>query len=159
MTNTAPPAADAPGAGSGPLRFLPELTERNRSFWQGGASNQLLIVRCQRCGYYVHPPLPMCPKDGAKDLAPEAVSGRGTVASFTVNHHPWLAAPAPPYVVALVELPEQEALRLTTNLVNCDIDAARIGLPVRVVFEHHPDANGDVWLPFFEPDGGGDGPA
>jgi hypothetical protein len=25
-------------------------------------------------------------------------------------------------------------------------------MPVRVVFEHHPDAEGDVWLPLFEPD-------
>jgi hypothetical protein len=26
-------------------------------------------------------------------------------------------------------------------------------MPVRVVFEHHPDPDGDVWIPLFEPDG------
>jgi hypothetical protein len=25
-------------------------------------------------------------------------------------------------------------------------------MPVRVTFEHHPDPDGDVWLPLFEPD-------
>jgi uncharacterized OB-fold protein len=160
MTDTAPPA-DAPGNSSpaAPLRILPELNERNRHFWQGGALGELVILRCQRCGFYLHPPQPICPIDQSKDLAPEPVSGRATVASFTIDHHPWLPAPAPPYVIALVELVEQRALRLTTNLVHCDFDDVVIGMPVRVVFEHHPDAHGDVWLPFFEPDGGGDGAA
>jgi hypothetical protein len=27
-------------------------------------------------------------------------------------------------------------------------------MDVRVVFEHHEDPNGDVWLPLFEPIGG-----
>jgi hypothetical protein len=28
----------------------------------------------------------------------------------------------------------------------------RIGMPLRVRFEHHADPQGDVWLPLFEPD-------
>ncbi len=42
---------------------------------------------------------------------------------------------------------EQEGLRLTTNIVNCDIDDVYIGMPVRVLFDHRED----VWLPLFEP--------
>ena len=50
-------------------------------------------------------------------------------------------------MVAIVELPEQEGLRLTTNLVNCALEDVRIGMPVRVLFEQWED----VWLPLFEP--------
>ncbi len=134
-----------------PFRILPELTDRNRHFWQGGRDGRLVLLRCQSCGYYLHPPTPVCPRDRSKNLAPEAVSGRATVASFTVNHHPWVPGADLPYVVAIVELPEQVGLRLTTSLVRCDPSSVSIGMEVTVVFEHHEDANGDVWLPLFAP--------
>lgn len=130
---------------------LPRLNDRNRHFWQGGREGQLVFLRCQDCGYYIHPPIPLCPVDHSKRLAPEPVSGRATVASFTVNHQPWLPGPEPPYIIGLVELPEQRALRLTTNLVNIDPDDVRIGLSVEVVFAYRPDPGGDIWLPFFQP--------
>jgi uncharacterized OB-fold protein len=135
------------------LVVLPVLTERNRHFWQGGAQGHLTFLRCQTCGYYLHPPIPVCPVDQSKDLKPEAVSGRATLASYSVNHHPWLPGFELPYVVALVEIPEQPALRLTTNLVNCPLDEIEIGMALRVVFRHFEDPGGDVWLPLFEPDG------
>jgi hypothetical protein len=47
-----------------------------------------------------------------------------------------------------VEMDEQLGLRLTTNIVNCDIQAVAIGMRVRVLFEQCVD----VWLPLFEPD-------
>jgi len=34
---------------------------------------------------------------------------------------------------------EDSAVRLTTNVVNCDPDTVRIGMPVRVVFEQAGD--------------------
>ena len=131
---------------------LPELTDRNRHFWQGGERGELVFLRCQDCGYYLHPPIPVCPRDQSKDVRPEAVSGRATLASYTVNHHPWLPGFETPYVVAIVEMPEQTGLRLTTNLVNCPSEEIRIGMAVRVVFRHHEDPGGDVWIPLFEPD-------
>jgi uncharacterized protein len=133
------------------LVVLPELTDANRHFWQGGREGRLVVLRCQDCGYYLHPPIPVCPRDQSKHLVPEPVSGRGRVATYTVNHHPWLPGFDPPYVVALVELAEQPGLRLTTNLVNCPPDAVAIGQTVQVVFRHVEDPNGDVWLPLFEP--------
>jgi hypothetical protein len=35
--------------------------------------------------------------------------------------------------------------------VNCAPDDARIGMPLRVTFEHHPDPEGDIYIPLFEP--------
>ncbi len=83
----------------------------------------------------------------SKALVPEAVAGTAVLHTYTVNRQAWLPGFDPPYVVAIVELPEQEGLRLTTNLVNCALDDVRIGMPVRVVFEQWED----VWLPLFEP--------
>ena len=134
-----------------PFRILPRLDDVNREFWTGGAHGELRLWRCQDCGEFVHPPQPVCPRCLSKDLAVEAVSGRATLASFSINHQPWMPGPELPYVVAIIEIVEQPSLRLTTNLVNCDLDAITIGMPVRVVFEHHPDPDGDIYLPLFEP--------
>lgn len=127
------------------FRVPPALDDTNRFFWTSGADGRLRFLRCQACGYYLHPPTPWCPECASNDLAPEAVSGRGVVHSFTVNHQPW-DGDATPYVVALVELDEQTGLRLTSNIVHCDVDDVAIDLPARVVFERR----GDVFFPLFE---------
>ncbi|MEN8183085.1 MAG: OB-fold domain-containing protein [Myxococcota bacterium] len=133
--------------GEKPFRVLPRLTELNRHFWTGGAQGELRLLRCRACQTWIHPPSPRCPACLAKDVEPEAVSGRGTVASFTLNHQPWVPAADHPYVIAIVELAEQAGLRLTTNLVGCAPEAVRIGMSVRVIFEEH----GEVQIPLFEP--------
>jgi uncharacterized OB-fold protein len=131
-----------------PFRILPEVTDRNRHFWTGGATGELRFLRCDDCRYYIHPPVPICPSCHSKSLTPEAVSGRATLHTYSVNHQAWMPGPELPYVVAIVELPEQAGLRLTTNLVHCRIDDVEIGMPVQVTFEAR---DGDVWIPLFEP--------
>jgi uncharacterized OB-fold protein len=84
-------------------------------------------------------------------VGPEAVSGRATVAAFTVNHHPWIEGFPPPYVVGIVDLEEETDVRLTTQLVDCAIEDVRVGMPVEVFFEEWEDAEGKVWLPLFRP--------
>jgi uncharacterized OB-fold protein len=135
-----------------PFRILPRLTDHNRAFWTGGAEGELRFWRCDDCREYVHPPQPICPRCLSKDMTVEAVSGRATVASFSVNHQQWMPGPELPYVVGIVEIVEQPSVRLTTNIVNCHPDEVEIGMPVRVVFEHHPDPDGDVYIPLFEPE-------
>ena len=129
------------------FRILPRITDANEFFWTSGADGHLRFLRCGDCGYWIHPPGPICPVCHSKALAPEAVAGTAVLHTYTVNQQAWLPGFDPPYVVAIVELPEQEGLRLTTNLVNCALDDVRIGMPVRVVFEQWED----VWLPLFEP--------
>jgi uncharacterized OB-fold protein len=87
-------------------RPAPVLTERNTAFWTGGERGQLLIARCQTCGWWLHPPLPVCRRCRGQDIVPEAVSGRATVWSFTVNRHQWAPGLTPPYIIAEVELAE-----------------------------------------------------
>lgn len=129
------------------FRILPRITDANEFFWTSGADGHLRFLRCGDCGYWIHPPGPICPVCHSRALAPEAVAGTAVLHTYTVNRQAWLPGFDPPYVVAIVELPEQEGLRLTTNLVNCALDDVRIGMPVRVVFEQWED----VWLPLFEP--------
>ncbi len=129
-----------------PFRVQPALDDENRFFWTSGADGRLRFLRCQSCGYFLHPPSPRCPQCGGRELAPEALSGRGEVFSFTVNHQPWDGG-TEPWVIALVSLPEQDDLRLTTNIVGCAPDDVRIGMPVQVTFEQHDQ----VFFPLFEP--------
>lgn len=130
-----------------PWRPLPAVDASNRPFWTGGAQGKLMIARCAGCRTYVHPPLPFCPACEARDVTPEAVSGNGTVFSYTVNHKAWLPDLPVPYVLALVELDEQAGLRLPTNIVGCDPDDVHIGMRVEVQFE----AVEDLSVPLFGP--------
>lgn len=135
-----------------PFRILPKLTDQNRDFWTAGSRGELRFWRCLDCGEYIHPPLPMCPRCHSKKLATEPVSGRATLASYSINYQPWMPGPELPYVVAIVEMVEQTGLRLTTNLVNCPLDEIKVGMPVRVTFERHADPDGDIYIPLFERD-------
>lgn len=140
---------DVPSAPPGPFRVPPLLTDVNREYWTGGIEGELRILRCQSCGFWNHPPKLICRRCWSRELRPEAVSGKGTVATYTINHQQWSPLATPdPYVIAIVELPEQEGLRQITNIVNCPVDRVHIGMPVHVVFE--PLA--DVAVPLFEPD-------
>jgi uncharacterized OB-fold protein len=125
---------------------LPALDDENRFFWTSGAAGKLRFLRCNGCGYYLHPPQPQCPRCESRDLAPSEVSGRGTVHSFTVNHQPWDGS-TEPWAIVLIEFPEQEGLRLTSNMVHCANEDVKIGMAVQVWFEQH----GDIYFPLFEP--------
>ncbi len=131
-----------------PYRVLPAVTPENEHFWRGGADGKLQFLRCGDCGYWIHPPQPICPSCLSRNIAVAAASGKATVHTFTVNWQPWYPNLDPPYVVAIVDLPEQDGLRLTTNIVGCEPDDVFIGQSVRVMFE---DYDG-VWLPFFAPE-------
>jgi len=130
-----------------PFRVLPRLSPQNEHFWRGGAAGKLRFKRCTPCGEYIHPPSPRCPKCLGNEIEVAAVSGRATVATFTLNHQPWVPSSDHPYVIAIVEIEEQPSLRLMTNIVNCPAEDVQIGMAVQVVFEEHDD----VYIPLFEP--------
>jgi uncharacterized OB-fold protein len=116
-------------------------------FWTGGRDGKLRIHRCETCGFWLHPPEPVCPNCLGRLVSPQPVSGRAELLTFTVNHQPWHPDLEVPYVIAIVELADAPGVRLTTNIVNCPIEAVRIGMDVQVVFEQCED----VYLPLFEP--------
>lgn len=126
---------------------LPAVTDDTAAFWEGGALGELRIHRCQQCRVWFHPPTPVCPDCLSFEVGPQVASGQATVATFTINEQPWSPDMKVPFVLAIVELPEQPGVRLTTRLLDCAPDEVFIGMPVEVVFE----AAADIWLPLFRP--------
>lgn len=135
-SETAPPAE----------RKLPLLEPETAFYWTAGAEGRLLVQRCTRCNVWQHPPLPRCAKCGSEDVAPQPVSGKGRVASYTINHERWVPGLEVPFVFGAIELEEQAELYVFTNVL-APVDAVRVGMPVDVEFEQHED----VWLPMFRP--------
>jgi acetyl-CoA acetyltransferase/uncharacterized OB-fold protein len=133
--------SDAPG------RPLPQITAQNEYFWTAGADGRLRVQECQSCQALIHPPAPICRYCRSHDIGVRAVSGKGTLAGFTVNHRFGFPDLPPPYVVAQVAIAEDPRVRLTTNIVDCDPDELELGQPVEVVFQQLAD----VWLPVFKP--------
>jgi uncharacterized protein len=134
---------------SSPARLAPPLTEDTREFWTAGAAGVLRLPFCGHCARWNFPPDLRCQTcGGVADY--RTLSGKGRVFTYTVAHHPFNPEVPVPYVIAIVELVEQDGLRFTTNIVNCAPEQMAVGLPVRVLFEDQ----GDVWVPIFEPDDG-----
>jgi uncharacterized OB-fold protein len=128
-------------------RKLPRLEPDSAFFWTSGIDGILRIQRCADCGRWQHPPLPRCAACGSEAVSPQPVSGKGRIASYTVNREAWLPDMAEPFVFAAVELEELPQLYVFTNLL-APVEEARVGLPVSVTFEQHDD----LWLPLFQPD-------
>src|SRR5580698_3840838 len=128
------------------FRLLPRLSDDTRFFWTSGADGVLRFLRCGDCRDFIHPPGPVCRLCLSRNLAPEAVSGRGTVETFSVNHQQWIPG-SDPYIIAWVSIAEQPDVRLTTNLIDVEPDDVAIGMDVEVVFE----LNDDVYIPLFRP--------
>jgi uncharacterized OB-fold protein len=133
---------------SGPVsRIVPALDDDNSEFWTSGAVGELRLPYCAPCGHFVFPPSKTC-RDCGGSAVYTPLSGRGHVFTYTVNHHRYHPEVPVPYVIAIVELVEQEGLRFTTDIVHCPVESVVVGLPVRVVFEQQ----GEVYIPLFEPD-------
>ncbi len=145
MANDAPPET--------PARMLPALNDHNRAFWTGGADGELLIAWCAACERWVQPPVVAC-RDCDGPLVARAVSGRGTVFTYTVNYQPFMSTVPVPYVIAIVELDEQSDLRIATNIVDCEPNSVSVGLPVEVRFEHHHVDGDSIYFPVFTPRSG-----
>jgi uncharacterized OB-fold protein len=127
-------------------RSQPRLDRDNRAFWTGGAEGKLMIARCADCGEFTHPPREFCRHCQSDNIAPHAVPGTGRVDTYTVNHQKWAPDMEVPFVIARVALDGAPGVFLTTNVVNCPVEAVDIDDRVRVTFEHQ----GDVWFPLFE---------
>ncbi|MET0371318.1 MAG: OB-fold domain-containing protein [Sphingobium sp.] len=126
---------------------LPGLDALNRPYWTSGADEVLRIARCRSCSFYLHPPMPVCRKCGGDDVRPEAVSGRGRIATYTINRQRWLPGMKVPFIFAAVELEEQAGLYVLTTIENCPVDSVKSGMSVAVSFLEREG----IFLPIFSP--------
>lgn len=126
----------------------PGITHDNRFFWEGLSAHELRIQRCARCFALQHPPAPMCMGCHGFEMDSIVASGRGSIHSFVVAHHPPVPPFAYPNVIVLVDL--EEGTRLVSRLVGVAPDDVRIGMPVAVEFE---TLDGELTLHRFRPAG------
>lgn len=129
-----------------PPRPRPKLDSLNRPFWTGGAEGKLYITKCQDCGEFTHPPLPVCRHCQSEKVGPHAVAGTGKVDTYTINYQQWAKGLEVPLVIARVRLDDAPGVFLTTNIVNCPVEDVQFDDKVRVVFE---EQNG-IFYPLFE---------
>ncbi len=130
-----------------PLRTLPVIDYDSEAFWTWGREGKLAIYRCDECAYFIHPPVPFCPKCECRNVSPHAVSGRGRVVTFTVNHKQWVDGLPEHYTLALVAIDEQDDVRIPCNIIGCDAEDITFDMPVEVCFEQVED----LWVPLFRP--------
>ena len=108
-------------------------------FWAAAAEGRLVIQRCARCRHWQHPPGPICRRCYSTVVAFEPVSGRGSVYTYTITHHHVVPGfNELPYAIALVELAEQQGLRMLSNLPGVPIESIHVGMAVEVTFEMLP---------------------
>lgn len=130
------------------MLIVPKEDSLTRPYWEGARRHTLLLQHCRACRHVWHPPTPICPRCQSKDYEWKPASGRGTIYSHTIVHHPAHVAVQEkvPYLVALVTL--EEGPRVVANILNCPNGEVRIGMPVKLTFQEIADG---VVLPQFTP--------
>src|SRR5215813_6845670 len=119
----------------------PPLNPEIQPFFDAAAQGRLTIKRCAGCRQFHHYPRTLCPFCGSDRTEWVTASGRGTIYSFSVMRR----VPVP-YAIAYVTL--EEGVTMMTNIVDCDLDALRIGQAVRVIFK---PTDGGPPVPMFTP--------
>ena len=110
--------------------------EPTRAFWAGAARHELLIPRCDGCAAYTWYPRERCRTCRSEVFTWTAMSGRGHLFSWAVVTRAFLPQfeSKVPFVPALVALDEDAAVRLVTEIVDCDPADLRFDMPLRVVY-------------------------
>ena len=158
MTQQTEPVAKSPSM-TKPLEGLPlpdleRVPDYEQGFWEGTRAGELRIQRCAACGRFRHLPTPMCPECSSLEYDWTTVSGRGFVYSFVIVRHPVHPAirerEQTPYNICMIELEEQEGLRVCSNVLHVAPEDISVDMPVRVSFIPTVD-DPDVVLPVFVP--------
>jgi uncharacterized OB-fold protein len=119
----------------------PQPAPETKAFWDAASAGRLVIKRCAACGESHYYPRSICPFCGSDRTEWKDASGRGTIYTYSVMRR----APVP-YAIAYVTL--EEGVTMMTNIVDCDLNAIRIGQKVRVVFK---PTDGGPPVPMFTP--------
>ncbi|MEU3270230.1 OB-fold domain-containing protein [Saccharomonospora sp. NPDC006951] len=121
-----------------PPTAVPRLvvTQDNEFWFTAAKRGRLEIQRCADCHTLRHPPAPACANCRSLSWDSVRASGKATLHSFTVIHHPRDAAFGYPLIVGLADL--EEGTRLVADIAGIDRDELRIGMELEVGFAEHP---------------------
>ena len=116
-------------------------------YWESTREHRLSLLRCQTCGHFVHFPRPICDICQSTELAPEEISGRGTLYTYCTV----MQAGAPyfvdkvPYVIGVIDIEEEPGVRIPAGIEGVDSDL-QCGMPMEVFFV---DVTDTLTLPYF----------
>jgi uncharacterized OB-fold protein len=122
-------------------RPLPHPDRDSAPWWDALARREFVLPRCARCRAWRFPPRAVCNRCASFEFAWEPASGRGTVAAWVVNHHPFSADFTTPYVVLTVRLAEQDDVMLIGSYRGAP-DELSAGMAVRAVFDDVENVDG-----------------
>jgi uncharacterized OB-fold protein/acyl dehydratase len=116
---------------------LPHPTTISAPYWEGLKAHEVRLQQCDK-GHWLFFPRTHCPTCGSRQLSWRAVSGEGTLYSFTVARVPTLPefTDEMPQLLAVVEL--QEGVHINTTMVGVEPSQLQIGQRVRPVFDERP---------------------
>lgn len=116
-------------------------------FWDSCRNKQLVFQACGTCKTLRHPPTPMCAHCHSTHVVWREATGPAILFSYTVVHHPSHPAVRAnlPYVVAVIEFPKMDGVRLITNIVDAPA-RLQIGTPMELLWDPVED---DMYLPRF----------
>ena len=105
-------------------------------FWNGLQTESVRLQQCDDCSRWVFYPRNHCPKCLGSSLTWREVSGEGVLYSYTVARQPTAPhfADEVPQLLAIVEL--KEGVRMTSTIVNVDVDDLQVGMPLEPYFDH-----------------------
>ncbi|MFH1786044.1 MAG: Zn-ribbon domain-containing OB-fold protein [archaeon] len=111
-------------------RFWREIPQRYK----------MMGTRCRGCKGVFFPPRIVCPvckealKDGRTIMEDAELSGKGKIKTYTIIHvGPPEFAGQTPYAMAIIEL--EEGTSITGQVIDCNLDEVKIGMPVQAVFK------------------------
>ncbi len=110
-------------------------------YWEAATNGKLLLRQCGACGECHFYPRMLCPFCFSDQTDWREAAGVGAIYSFSITRRAEIL-----YAIAYVTLAEGPTVM--TNIVDCDLDAIRVGQEVRLVFK--PSENGQL-IPMFTP--------
>ena len=121
----------------------PSTDDASRPFWEASVEERLVAPRCTNCGTFRLPPPPICFVCQHREVEWVELPGTGTVYSFTVVRHPLskMLNESVPYAAGIIELDGTQGAgaRMIANIVECDVDALKIGDRVEIAWERVSD--------------------
>jgi uncharacterized OB-fold protein len=120
----------------------PNIDLDSKPFWDALKEHRFVLFRCKTCGAWYWPVAYCRNHDNEpfmRNLEWHEASGRGTVFAFNIHHwafHPGFKDEVP-YIYALIET--EEGPMISSTLVDIDPSAVKVGMPVEIVYEDHPN--------------------